>query len=269
MPALKPAIVGTVAILLFVLPFSIFASVRINEFSPQTNPEWVELNNPDDQQYSMSQITIYFDAKSDTSQKMSFCDNTVLSGKSFLLITRPVDSYWLSNSGDTIIIKKEDDVIDTITFGSGQPLKAPTGTQSATRQNNGEWVISDNASPQGEQANFLCPTPSPSPTNLPTPTSPEPSTTNTPTSTSKPTNTSTPKPTATPTQTPSEASQSSGLNKEKEDILGAKTENESTSSVSMGRAASRKVFIITFLFIGIGCAGLSLAIVLRKQFFSS
>jgi hypothetical protein len=101
--------------------------------------------------------------------------------------------------------------------------------------------------------------------------------TNTPQSTStntpKPTNTSTPKPTekgtATPTDIPSETSTSSGQTDEEGDILGAKEGNTATSSVTLERAASRKVFIITFLFIGIGCAGLSLAIVLRKQFFNS
>jgi len=135
---------------------------------------------------------------------------------------------------------------------------------------------SDNPAGESNEVEVYIAQPTLTPTNTP---SSIPENTNTPTcthtptpaATSKPTNTSTLKPTekgtATPTQTLSEASQSSDLTKEKEDILGAKTENVATSSVSMERAASRKVFIITFLFIGIGCAGLSLAIVLKKQFF--
>ena len=149
-------------------------------------------------------------------------------------------------------------------------VQAPQNAKSAkvrlvlTTKTNGTSVAVyfDDISFQESVAPTFTPTPVPTDTSTPRPTA-TPLPTHTPTSTPKPTE----KGTATPTQTLSEASQSSDLNKEKEDILGAKTENVSTSSVSMERAASRKVFIITFLFIGIGCAGLSLAIVLRKQFF--
>ncbi|KKT36667.1 MAG: hypothetical protein UW37_C0018G0010 [Candidatus Gottesmanbacteria bacterium GW2011_GWA2_44_17] len=126
--------------------------------------------------------------------------------------------------------------------------------------------------------NIVQPTLSPTlaPTNTPMPTSTPTNTqgpTSTVTPTPKPTNTSTSKPTEKKTPTPTsssfEISTSSGQNREEGDILGAKEENTTTSSATMERAPSKKVFIITFLFIGIGCAGLSLAIVLRKQFFSS
>jgi hypothetical protein len=54
-----------------------------------------------------------------------------------------------------------------------------------------------------------------------------------------------------------------------ETILGAENTNTSTSSVTMERTPSKKVFIITSLFIGIGSALLSLVFVLRKQFFNA
>jgi len=120
--------------------------------------------------------------------------------------------------------------------------------------------------------------PDPTPTNSPTPTntptnSPQPTSIHTPIFTPKPTNTSSPKPTEkktlTPTKNMSEMSTSSGQQGEEEDVLGAKADDTATSSVTMERVPSYKVFIITFLFIGIGSALLSLAFVLRKQFFSS
>lgn len=124
--------------------------------------------------------------------------------------------------------------------------------------------------------------PSPTPSNTPTPTttptnSPQPTSTNTPTPTNKPTNTPTPKITVTqkPTQkyspTPTErildSSSVSGQVNNEGEILGAKDEKVTTSSVTPA-PASKKPLIITFLFIGIGCALLSIALVLRKQFFA-
>jgi hypothetical protein len=143
------------------------------------------------------------------------------------------------------------------------------------------WRYTGNSeSPAGESneqtVNILQPTLSPTPTNSPFPTntstnSPQATSTN-PIVTQKSTNTITPKPTEKGTVTPTSSSQtstSSGKNGEEGEILGAKDDSTATSSVAMERAASYKIFIITFLFIGIGSALLSLALVLRKQFFSS
>lgn len=124
--------------------------------------------------------------------------------------------------------------------------------------------------------------PSPTPTNSPTSTStptnsPQSTVTHTPTQTPKPTNTptvksmqtSTPtitgKKTPTPTEEVLDISSSSSVSQG--NILGAKDDASATSSVVFERAPSKKVLIITFLFIGIGTALLSLAVVLRKQFF--
>jgi len=124
--------------------------------------------------------------------------------------------------------------------------------------------------------------PDPTPTNSPTPTNtpsatPQPTSTHTPTPTSKSTNTPSQKPSIRPTEkieannaslvnTISSSSQQINMN---ETILGAENTNTSTSSVTMERTPSKKVFIITSLFIGIGSALLSLVFVLRKQFFNA
>lgn len=198
MSARTPTCVGVVAFLFFVFPISVFADIRINEFSPQTNPEWVELYNPDEETRTLSGITLYFAGDTDTTQKVLFCSGTSLSGKTYARIVRPEGSYWLSNAGDTLMLKREDDAIDSITFGN-QLLKAPVGTQSATRNTEGVWVVTDIPSPSGEIINLVCPTvvptntPSSTPTVIKTPTAtPEPvpksvTTISTPSCTVKPT----------------------------------------------------------------------------------
>jgi len=115
------------------------------------------------------------------------------------------------------------------------------------------------------------PTNSLAPTNTPTNT-PIPTCTTTPTSTPKLTSTPTIKPTVKTTITPVMlSSHSADTNKIREegDILGKEEHQISTSSVTLERTPSHKVFIITFLFIGMGSALLSLLYVLRKQLFSS
>lgn len=144
--------------MLFSLHRSVRADIRINELSPQTNPEWVELYNPDEETCALSGITLYFADTTDTTQKIQFCSGTSLSGKTYGRIVRPEGSYWLSNAGDTLLLKREDDVIDSVTFGN-QLLKAPVGTQSAARNSEGVWAISDNPSPSGDVISFVCPTP--------------------------------------------------------------------------------------------------------------
>jgi len=245
---------------IFFLYFSspVFAAPVINEFSPQTNPEWVELYNPDDQQFSLSGVSVYFDA-TNINQRSSFCNDASIAAKSYLLITRPTDSYWLSNSGDTILFKKEDDVIDSISFGTGQLLKAPTGTQSAQKTESG-WVISDVATPQGDQANFACPssTPNPEPTNTPTPTSTTALATSTPTPSKTPAPTLTKTPTMTPVPLVEEEASEASEGGEEEMILGSAVE-------STGSARQLRAFAAASALVAAGLALISGVLVWQKR----
>jgi hypothetical protein len=125
--------------------------------------------------------------------------------------------------------------------------------------------------------------PDPTPTNTPTPTH-TPTPTPQPTSTHTPTSMPTVKSTNTPSQKPSirvtekiiirttpqvDTTSTSSQQPMNETVLGAENVNTSTSSITMEQAPSNKVFIIMSLFIGIGSALLSLAFVLRKQFFNT
>lgn len=178
--------------LFFVFALRVSAQILINEFSSASNPEWVELYNPGPTAISLASFVIYFDDNPSTNQKYEFCDGEEILANGYKLITRPIGSYWLANSGDSIILKNKEAVSDSVSYGAGKIVPAPTASQSATRSPDGSdvWLISDNPSPQGSIVSFECPSPTPESTPLPsaTPTS-KPSSTPfpSPTSTSKPT----------------------------------------------------------------------------------
>ncbi|MCX6791827.1 MAG: lamin tail domain-containing protein [Candidatus Gottesmanbacteria bacterium] len=253
----------------FVRPVN--ASIVINEFSSASNPEWVELYNPDDQAFPLAGVVLFFDGNSATTQKLTFCPQDELGAKSFKLITRSKNSYWLADSGDTLILKKEDDTIDSISYGSGQLLKTLTASQSGIRVPDGSinWSVTDAPSPQGDAASFVCPTPTPTPepTNTPTPT-PEPTEppTPTPTRTLTPTRTPTPTRASTPTVKPTIVASASAALSSASAVLGA-TDSAATASVMASRDTrpSAKPLIISLLLVGIGCAILSLVFVWQKR----
>lgn len=98
-------------ILFFVFPSSIFAQVVINEVSPVSDPEWVELYNTSTNEVSLKDYLINFG--SDTQNKL-FCDNDKLGSNEYKLII--LTSNWLSNTGDLVTLKKGDDIVDSIGY---------------------------------------------------------------------------------------------------------------------------------------------------------
>ena len=137
-------------------------SVVINEFSPKSSPEWVELYNTGSSEISLDGFVIYFHSNTDTYQKRIFCSNHKISGQSFVLIET---TGFLNNDGDTIILKQGDDTIDTISYGPGQVLPKLNETQSGKRDPNGSsnWIVSDKPTRDGSVLSFDCPTPTPTP----------------------------------------------------------------------------------------------------------
>lgn len=174
------------------------AQVVINEVSSATDTEWVELFNTSSSSASLQNYSIYFDASS-TTQKRLFCDNDSIPPLGYKIIH--ITSHYLNNTGDTVILKIGDDNTDSISYGTGQTLKAPTSTQSISRSPDGagSWLILDLPSPTGEEVSFSCPTPTPEPTPTQNPT---PVPTNTPSPIPTPTKTPTPVPSRTPTPRP-------------------------------------------------------------------
>lgn len=148
------------------IPAKISAQVLINEVSPASSPEWVEIiNNSSD--------TVYFQDYSinfgSDSQNLFFCANDSISGGGFKLIH--LTSSWLANTGDKVSLKKGDDEIDSIGYGTGYALPKPGGaSETITRSPDGSsnWILTSQISPQGDIISFDCPTPFSTPSPAPT-----------------------------------------------------------------------------------------------------
>lgn len=160
----------------------------INEISPSTDPEWVELFNDNDTPLNLTGYLLE-DGNSDSS------DDVYLSGtispKGFLVFTHA--EGWLNNSGDTLKLYNNASpsaILDQTTFGSVDSTKS-----FAKIPNGGAWQITTNVT-NGVSNPTPTPSPTPTPTQIPSP-SPTPTSTKTPTPT--PVKTKTPSPTPTPT----------------------------------------------------------------------
>jgi len=146
------------------------SNLLINEFSSATSQEWVEIYNNSQEKISLEGVALYFDANPDTTQKLTFCQDDFINVNSYRLIN--AKGSWLNNTGDILILKKNDAILDTIAYGGSNPLKAPTSSQSVTRMPDGvdNWIITNSPTPQGDYAIFECLTPTQTPTPIPTPT---------------------------------------------------------------------------------------------------
>ena len=183
------AISALVVFLLFLLNLlftkAVSAAIVINEVSPASNPEWVELYNSSQDSIFLQGYIINFGSDS---QNKSFCDNDQIAPNSFRTII--LTSSWLNNEGDVVALKNGLDAVDSIGYGSGTSLAKPNSTQSITRSPDGSlnWILTDTPSQQGDPVAFECPTPTPTPTQI--------------SASPTPTKTPTPAPIAKPTKTP-------------------------------------------------------------------
>ena len=234
------------------------AQVVINEVSPVSDPEWVELYNVSSDTVILEEYAIYFDDNASTTQKYEFCGGEQISGNTFKLITRPVGAFWLANNGDGLVLKKAGVVVDSVTYGSGKEVEIPKADQSISRVPEGgsSWAIIDTPSPQGEDIIMVCPTPSPteSPTQTPIPTaSPTPVVTESPT----------PKPTVLavatqkPTMTPRPVRKDS--EEDGEDVLGLRDGLVASPTPSSDGEIKKKFPFVAgiFLFGGSGLIGVA------------
>ena len=222
-----------------ILPSNVNASVIINEFSPSTNPEWIELYNDGDFDVDISGYLL----EDGNSIKT---DDLILSGtllsKGFLVFEHV--EGWLNNSGDTIKLynnASSSAIIDQYTYGNVDSTKSmariPNGSEN--------WEITLNIS-----KNTINPSPTPSPTPEPTST-PEP--TNTPTMTSTATSTPSPAPTKTPTIKPTVPSTVKPTDKPNSTdapmLIGLTGENPTPEGYVLGESNTKKSPFLSIFFI--------------------
>jgi len=190
-------------LLLFLgLPKTVFAEIFINEFSSDTDPDWVEIYNSGPDQVDLS---LYRLRDNTSSNKLDLFG--IIPSNSFATFDW---SNRLNKDGDLIKLTliSNDTIVDDVAYGNvGTDVVSPTSDQSAGRQNDGKegWVIfgiTTKGSTNNTSAPVPTPTLTPAPTTIPTNT-PTPTKTPTPTPTTKPTSTpKVPTPTKIPTATP-------------------------------------------------------------------
>lgn len=169
------------------------AQIFINEISPSTDPEWVELYATSDS--NLQNCTLSFHDTEDTKQKIYFPDPVALPANSYFMVKkgeRGWGSNWLNNSGDTV-------KLNCPTFSDSHTYSDSNGkTIGRSPDGNGNFFVLTTESPG---AGNSPPTPSPTPTPTETPKTPSPTLTPVPTVLSVATKTLTPAPKFSPSPT--------------------------------------------------------------------
>ncbi len=246
-------------VIFLIFPFNVDAAVLINEISPSTDPEWIELFNDDEVDEDLTGFLLE-DGNSSHSDDLNLTG--VISAKGYLVLVH--DKGWLNDGGDTLKLynaASPSAIIDQYTFGnidsSKSIARSPNGSEN--------WTVVSITS-----KGSVNPNPTYEPTSIPTqtPTS-TPGKTLTPTP--NPTKTPTPIPTKTPTPTPSPTgSPDDPVATDSGDVLGAEVEPEIPSpspepDFTFALENKNKIIAIVFISLGILLIGGSLYFALKTS----
>lgn len=147
--------------------------IVINEVSPASDPEWIELYNNSDETVDISGWKFV-----DAANHSKTITSSSLSAHGYFVFENP--SGWLNNSGQESLFLKNisDELIDSVIYGTGGIVGIPIENKSMGRSpdgssnwlNNLEWsrgspniVATITVSPNPTQAPSSTPTPSPTP----------------------------------------------------------------------------------------------------------
>lgn len=167
------------------------AGVVINEFSPSSTPEWVELFNTESTAVDLTGWSLKDDT--DLASHIKVLSGSIEPG-GYEIVEHNGSQGWLNNGADSVILKNaEGTIVDSYTY-SGSDIE---DNQSIGRRPNGTGGFDENI-PQTKKAQNPDPEPTPTPTPSPEPQVP----TNTPTNSPTAGPSNTPIPTATRTPTP-------------------------------------------------------------------
>lgn len=247
-----------IGLFFLLFPNTIKAEILINEFSSNSDIEWVELYNNSVTTVDLTNWTI-----SDDSQAPELISGTI-NGGGFFVFERP--EGWLNNSGgDSITLKESGTIVrDTLVYGkSGSSIGTPDADKSAGRtpngssnwQNNLTWSKSDSNPDQAPIV--LPPSPSPSPNPAPLPPSPSPSLAPSPIPSKSPSpvpsKPPSPKPSKTPVSTPQEENLGRG------ETLGVGVSASSSPSSQREAPGDRQfpLFAISLIAGGLSLVGLA------------
>ncbi|HSV95057.1 MAG TPA: lamin tail domain-containing protein [Spirochaetia bacterium] len=128
----------TICLAFFLSPKNAYSSVFINEISPVSNPEWVELYNNSEENIDISGWKLI-----DAANSAKTISNTIINAHEFYIFEN--SSGWLNNSGQESLFLKNnvDDTIDSIVYGTGGVVGIPEVDKSMGRSPDASpnWVI--------------------------------------------------------------------------------------------------------------------------------
>lgn len=194
---MREFLIAFVILTIFVTKVS--AAILINEISPSTDPEWIELYNDGSSSIDLAGYLL-------EDGNTSHTDDLILSGNipshGYLIFSR--SEGWLNNGGDTLKLYNNATpsamIIDQYTYGD---INKPEKVIARSPDGSENWVITTTSSQNTSN-------PAPSPSQIPSPSvspspSPSPSPSQTPTPTPIPSSSKppTPKPSIKPSPSPS------------------------------------------------------------------
>lgn len=112
----------------FLYPKNTFAQIIINEISPVSNPEWVELYNNSDENIDITGWKLI-----DAANSAKTISNIIMNAHEFFVYENP--SGWLNNSGQESLFLKNiaSDTIDSVVYGTGGVIGIPEVDKSIGR----------------------------------------------------------------------------------------------------------------------------------------
>lgn len=192
-----------IACIVYIFSFStVHAAVWINEISPSTDPEWVELYNDGSDPVDLSNWLL---EDGNTSHTDDLFLSGIINASGYIVISH--SEGWLNNGGDTLKLYNNatpSAIVDQYTYETVNSEKTvaryPTGSENWVTGIGSQGVANSTPSPSPSASPSPTPTMSPSPTPMPTTTP-----------TIAPTTSPTPKPSVRVTPSPSpELSNSTG-----------------------------------------------------------
>lgn len=211
----------------------VHALIFINEVSPASNPEWIELYNDGDQAVDLEgweltdgQIGSYHFGVTILSP------NNSIAAYNYLVIYGETDSSTpdLKNDGETIFLydASDEEVNSLMTY----PNIASNKSYSRSPNGSNTWVITTQTPNAANPGPTPLPTPTPtsSPTSTPTPV-PTPTPTRTPTPTKAQSPSPNPTPTPKPIAVPTDSDEDSPLETGSEPLVLGSTQEEPSPSV--------------------------------------
>ncbi len=143
-------------------PKSIFAQIFINEVSPISSPEWVELYNDSEDNVDISGWKLI-----DLANNSKTIPSVVINARGFFVYEN--SSGWLNNSGQESLVLKNsaNETIDTLSYGTDGIVGIPSSDKSIGRSSDGSSSWVNNLDWTKGSTNYLITT-IPSPTETPT-----------------------------------------------------------------------------------------------------